>query len=383
MNRICMFAEKLPPEFTGSGKQAIFLLRALQQKGLSVIGLCSSSSGKYFKGDVDGVEIAYIGSSRNERMRSIQFAFSAIFWLVRNKKLYDILHVHGYCVAALPALIVAKILSKKAIYKITLTGEDDPKALKNSRCGLVKESLLKYFDAMIAISERVLETVSEFQYPVDKVYLIPNGVEDRFKPDNNLSAQCRNDLCDRLGIERTRPIVLYIGSIEYRKGIDVLAKAWINVQENMSNACLVLVGPYNEHEPFYGWFAELLKDAIGKSVFLTGKVKDTLNYYLASDIFVFPSRNESFGNVLLEAMACGNACVATNIEGVTENIINNGSDGIIVEQENDQELAEAIIQLLTNSSMRKMLSSNAVKTVDSKFRMKIIADKYIDLYQKL
>jgi len=80
----------------------------------------------------------------------------------------------------------------------------------------------------------------------------------------------------------------------------------------------------------------ILGEHLGKTVFLVGNVPDPELYYQASDVFVFPSRNESFGNVLLEAMACGRACVATLIHGVTESIIVDGHNGIVVNQEESQ-----------------------------------------------
>ena len=93
-----------------------------------------------------------------------------------------------------------------------------------------------------------------------------------------------------------------------------------------------MVGPFFEQTNFHREFVSLLGEHLGRTVFLVGNVSDPECYYRASDVFVFPSRNESFGNVLVEAMACGRACVATLIDGVTESILLNGNNGIIVNQ---------------------------------------------------
>jgi glycosyltransferase involved in cell wall biosynthesis len=381
--KICMLAEKLPPEFTGSGNQAIYLSKALTAKNIQVIGLCSYPYKKTVIDYSESFPIVCLKSSRSERLRSFQFTIKSIIWLSENRDKYDILHVHGYCRAAIPAMLVAKLLGKKTVYKITLPGEDDPQALYKSRFGRIKNMLIDKFDAFVVISTRVLKTVKDFGKMPSKVVMIPNGVDNKFCVDEQTLQEAKLYLAEKYKLGSHNRIISYVGSIEYRKGTDLLAKSWPMVIAKVPEARLFLVGPCDKRTEFYQQLEAMLTEHIGKTVFFVGSVKNPELYYRASDVFVFPSRNESFGNVLVEAMACGTACLAARIEGVTEDILINGYNGLSIEQENIEALADAVINLLRAPALKDYLAENAVRTVKEKFRIEKIAERYFELYQSL
>jgi len=381
--RVCMLAEKLPPEFTGSGKQAVFLGKALVGKGLGTIGLCSNPSCKPVVDETWGFPIVRLQTSSRGWLRSFEFALKSTLWLLKNRREYDILHVHGYSWGGLTCSVVAKLLGKKAVYKITLPGEDDPEALFKSRVGRVKIFLLNQFDAFVSISHRVQKHIEDFRQMHPKLFAIPNGVDDRFSYSDATNVEARSRLVDRYHLNEDVRIISYMGSIEYRKGIDVLAKAWPSIITRIPESRLLLAGPFSEQTRFHQQLLTILGEHLGKTVFLVGNVPDPELYYQASDVFVFPSRNESFGNVLLEAMACGRACVATLIHGVTESIIVDGHNGIVVNQEDHKALADAVINILKDYRLKCQLGENAVKTVRERYCMDTIADKYCVLYQSL
>jgi glycosyltransferase involved in cell wall biosynthesis len=378
-----MLAEKLPPEFTGSGKQAAFLAKALIAKNVDTIGLCSNPNGE---SDVDmawGFPIFRLRTSAKERVRSLEFAIKSAIWLLKNRTRYDIVHVHGYCWGGLTGLIVAKLLGKKTIYKITLPGEDDPDALYQSRFGKAKIFLLNQFDAFVSISNRVQKCVEELGIKNVRNCTIPNGVDERFYRNEVADREARKELIAKHHLDKDARIILFMGSIEHRKGVDVLARAWPWIVSRVPEGRLLMVGPFFEQTSFHRQFLSLLGEHLGKTVFLVGNVSDPEDYYRASDVFVFPSRNESFGNVLVEAMGCGTACVATRIEGITEDIIVHGINGLVVPQEDSEALAESILMLLERQELRSQLGRNAADTVREKFGIAKIAHKYKELYDHL
>ena len=381
--KVCMLAEKLPPEFTGSGRQAVFLGKALVGKSLPTIGLCSNPKCKSVMDETWGFPIFRLQTSSRGRLRSLEFALKSALWLLKNRGEYDILHVHGYCWAALTGLVVARMLGKKTLYKITLPGEDDPEALFKSQLGRLKIFLLNQFDAFVSISHRVQGHIDDFRHMHPRLFAIPNGVDDRFSYSEVANVEARTRLIERYQLNENVRVISYMGSIEYRKGIDVLAKAWLSIITRIPESRLLLVGPFFEQTRFHQQLLTMLGEHLGRTVFLVGNVLDPELYYRASDVFVFPSRNESFGNVLLEAMACGRACVATLIEGVTEDIIADGYNGIIVNQDDYETLAEAVINILKDPLLKCQLEENAVKTVSAKYCMGTIAEMYRDLYQSL
>ncbi len=381
--KVCMLAEKLPPEFTGSGMQAAFLGKALIGKNVDVVGLCSNPNGQSDKDVSWGFPIFRLHTSSKGRLRSFEFAYKSSIWLLRNKSEYDILHVHGYCTAGLLGSIIAKTLGKKTIYKITLPGEDDPEALYQSRLGKLKILLLRQFDALVSISNRVQKRVEDFGIKNVRNCTIPNGVDERFYLDEGRDSEARRELIARHELNKDARIVLFMGSIEYRKGVDVLAHAWPQIVSQVPESRLLMVGPFFEQTRFHQQLVSLLGEHLGKTVFLVGNVSDPECYYRASDVFVFPSRNESFGNVLVEAMACGRACVATLIDGVTENIIQDGYNGIIINQDDHEALAKAVGTILTHPHLECQLGENAANTVKEKYRIDTIAESYQKLYRSL
>jgi len=316
-------------------------------------------------------------------LRSLEFAIKSAIWLLKNRTKYDIFHVHGYCLGGLTSLVVAKLIGKKTIYKITLPGEDDPEALYRSRLGNTKLFLLKYFDAFVSISNRVQQRVENFGFGNTKTYTIPNGVEKRFCLDEAANREARRKLLTEFQLDTDARIVSFVGSIEYRKGVDILVAAWPRIISQVPKCRLFMIGPFFEQTNFHREFVSLIGEHLGRTVFLLGNVSDPECYYRASDVFVFPSRNESFGNVLVEAMACGRACVATLIDGVTESILLNGNNGIIVNKDDPEALAEAIVNVLTFSHLKCQLEENAAETVKDKFKIDTIADRYQKLYQSL
>ena len=383
MIKVCMLTEKLPPEFTGSGKQAIYLSNALSQRNIQVIGLCSTPSEKSYIDYSEGFPIVRLRSSHRIYIRSLQFMIKCLLWLWRNRDKYAILHVHGYCWAAIPSIFLCRMLNKKTIYKVAIPGDDDPIAISQSRLGRLKAIFLNRVDGFVAISERVRKTIIDNKCSSAKVFLIPNGVDKKFCFNDEISREAKRYVTKTYGLKDDSRVVCSVGSIEHRKGIDLVASAWPQIVSVFPETWLLLVGPYSEETDFYRQIVESLKQYLGKTVFLVGTVTNPETYYRASDVLVFPSRNESFGNVLVEAMACGTACVATRIEGVTEGILVNGYNGLIVEQEDYEALADPVISILRNPELRNYLAMNAVKTVNEKFRIDIVAEKYIELYEYL
>jgi glycosyltransferase involved in cell wall biosynthesis len=381
--KVCMLAEKFPPEFTGSGKQAVSLACALSQKNVQVIAICSRPLEKSSIDYSERFPIIRLRSSRRTRLRSFQFAMKSMIWLWRNRNKYDILHAHGYCWAAITALLVSKLLGKKTLYKITLPGEDDPSAIYNSRFGRIKSMFINKFDAFVAISNLVFKCTKGFERAINNIFTIPNGVDQKFSFNNAANIEARKSLIKGFRLDQDARIISYVGSIERRKGIDVLARSWHRICSEIPESRLFLVGPYFEGTEFYKWLVEFIREYLGTKVFLIGKVANPELYYRASDVFVFPSRNEGLPNALLEAMACGTACVATRIEGITDDILLNSYNGLLVDQEDNEALADSVVSILRNPELKKYLAMNAVKTVDEKFRIDMIAEKYHEMYKYL
>jgi len=193
----------------------------------------------------------------------------------------------------------------------------------------------------IAVSSAARDFVGEY-FPSD-YRVIPNGIDF---PLFNTRYPRLEQLAD------TRPTVLFVGRLEKRKGLRYLLRAWQMVLERVPDARLVVVGrgrPLEGYKRFaarQGWSTA--------DVIFAGYVsaEDLPRYYQASDVFCAPNTGqESFGIVLLEAMAAGAPIVASDIPGYRD-VITNGVEGLLVEPQNPAALADALSRLLANPELR-------------------------------
>ena len=110
--------------------------------------------------------------------------------------------------------------------------------------------------------------------------------------------------------------------------------------------------------------------------------EDKARYYKSADIYCSPATGrESFGIVLLEAMAAGTAVVASDIEGYSS-VLNNGSDGLLVRPKDEAQLSAALNMLLTQPDYRNRLAATARKKVE-RFRWEEVAGEVLDHYGSL
>lgn len=176
------------------------------------------------------------------------------------------------------------------------------------------------------------------------------------------------------------PIVLYVGSFSEAKDLPTLFDAFSIVLAK-HDCRLLLVG--------YEDIPRELKDKIveckigDKTTVLTRIKNINMPFiYSSADIFVLPSKNEIFGMVLLESMACGTPVVSTPVPAAKDLIID-GENGLIVPFSNPEKLAEAILRVLNEDELKISLGKNARRTIETKYDWNIIAKQYIHIFQNI
>lgn len=201
-------------------------------------------------------------------------------------------------------------------------------------------SSLDKANAIAAVSKVVAdETMRGFGIPSSKIHIVPNGVDDFFFMEEDPRAPLPAGVPDNY--------ILYAGTLEPRKGIDVLLSAW----EGIADApALVVCG-----DP--GWRAASVRRRMekhGSRIFRAGFVDRRVLRALMQQarLFVYPSRYEGFGLPPLEAMACGTPVVATRAGALPEVL---GDAAVLVEAENQEELGRAISRVLAGASLRSEL----------------------------
>jgi phosphatidylinositol alpha-mannosyltransferase len=202
--------------------------------------------------------------------------------------------------------------------------------------------------------------------------IIPNGVDlDCFSPD----VSPIDKFCDgKLNI-------LFVGRLEKRKGLKYLLEAFVQVKQEIPNCRLIVVGPgtrlrhkYERHVARSG-----LKDVV-----FIGFVdyNELPRYYKTADVFCAPATGrESFGIILLEAMAMGKPIVASNIEGYAS-VIDHGVDGLLVPPTDTEALAQTLISLLNNGPLcQEMGARGKAKALEHSWEH--IARDVLDYYARV
>lgn len=224
-------------------------------------------------------------------------------------------------------------------------------------------SILKYIDVFTAVSEpagRYLRQLSN----IDPV-LITNGIDLRkYKPD----PKRRQD----------RPTVFYVGRLEKRKGVKYLIKAFKLLKESVPDAQLLIGGAGPDREKLETLVLEEdIKDVIFLG-FLTDE--DKIRYMQSADVFCSPAvYGESFGIVLLEAMACGTPTVAGSNPGYESVLKEKGALGLVTPKDS-ADFARRLKIFLTDTDLRNMWSKWALEYV-KQFDYKHIVDQYEQLYK--
>ena len=180
-------------------------------------------------------------------------------------------------------------------------------------------------------------------------------------------------------------LILSVGRLIDWKGTKYLITAMKEIIKKIPNAKLVIGGIGPEKENLEKLTEEL---KLKNNVIFTGYIEDIdlLKYYASSDIFVLPSINlnghtETLGVVLLEAMACGTPVIGSNVGGIPD-IIKDGYNGFLVSEKSPEDLADKIIELLSNKELAEEFATNGLKTVQEKFSWISVTERFIEVYEE-
>ncbi|NWF75386.1 MAG: glycosyltransferase family 4 protein [Nitrospirae bacterium] len=204
-----------------------------------------------------------------------------------------------------------------------------------------------------------------FQNSRHNVDVIYNGVDiNVFKPAES------NFLFEKFNIESDKQLIGYIGLITKRKGIEYLIRAFGLIKEKTDNIKLIIIGEYKKSdESYFEEIKTIIKElSLENEVYFTGLLTDVRDALCSLDLVILPSLEERCSRSLLESLACAKAVIATKVGGNPE-IVEDGVNGILVEPENEKQIAQAIIKLISNHELRRKMGENGrLKAVD-KFNM--------------
>lgn len=289
----------------------------------------------------------------------------------------DILHAHAFWYA--PADIAARVAKKRNIPFVLNTyyyNTDNRRSMKWQLYRILYgKATVAAADAVVVISPYEHEMLKKDGFMLDRVELIPPGIEaETFSTKKNNPFPAWN--------VTAKNILLFAGRIAKAKGVDLLISALPQVMKQVPDTHLVIIG---EDFGFRKQCEEQAK-ALGLEKFITWTGKTTrdqlIGAYQNASTFVFPSRFEAFGIVLLEAGAAGCPIVATNGSAIPY-IVRNEKTGLLFEPENVADLASKTITILSNGIVAKEMAETARLRAHTEFAWDQSVAKLRKLYADL
>lgn len=296
---------------------------------------------------------------------------------------YDIIHVHTPFVAHYLGLKLATQLKITCIETYHTFFEDYlhhylpwmPKSIARGMARMISKRQCNAVDAIVAPSNPMLDVLRKYGVSVASE-VIPTGLQD-----NSFAAADGKAFRLQYGIAIDRPMLLYVGRVAFEKNIDFLLKMTKLLVEKRPDILLVVTG----EGPAEASLHKLAKTLdIEKNVQFIGyldRIKELNACYESADIFVFASKSETQGLVILEAMAQSTPVVAIAELG-TASILIEGK-GALIAPDDTVKFAERVHQLLLNPEHRFELGNRAKSYALDKWTAKLQAQRMIKFYEQV
>lgn len=357
----------------GTERQARAVCGALAARGHEVRVLARMRGG--LEPELPGVTVhASIWTLDRVRLFGTTYLGTAIYHLIRLGCRADVLHAHHLYLDAVAALLAGRILRVPVVAKMVGAGPGgDLDRLRQTAGGSLLLKHLRTLDAVIVPSPTCHTELLAAGFPPERIRIIANGVDTAlFRPEP--PEKSSTWLPTHGG-----PVVAFTGRLIQAKGLLDLLEAWTLLLRDVPEAHLVLVGS----GPIEG---EVRRRAgsppLTGRVHLTGEVPDVRPYLRAATAFVFPSWAEGLPNALLEAMAMGLPCVATDI-GPIRDAVTDGEEALLVPVRTPDRLAAALVTILTQPVLAARLGRAARKRVEAEFLLETVVDRLEAIYRDL
>lgn len=334
-----------------------------------------------------GPEIPLEKESLLDHMR--EFADNMLRFITKEQRVYDLIHAHFF-MSAWVASIVKKILNTPYVVTFHALGivrkqhQKEMDRFPAERCD-IERFIVRDADRVIAECPQDKEDlIHYYQADPEKITIVPCG----FNPEEFYPVD-RKKAGRLLHLPMDQPVLLQLGRMVPRKGVDTVISALGHLQHKGKKARLVIVGGNADNPdplltPEIGRLQEIArKEQVIDNVLFTGRRgRETLRYYYsAADIFVTTPWYEPFGITPLEAMACGIPVVGSDTGGIKFSIVP-GKTGILVPPNDPVRLASEIGRLLDDKNLCRQMGKNGLRRVNCFFTWKKAAGQLIGAYEK-
>jgi glycosyltransferase involved in cell wall biosynthesis len=305
------------------------------------------------------------------KIRDIQIMPELLLSLLGEK--FDIIHAHEFFS---PSAFYSSLTSMVKQTPLIITQHNDTPPFSSTSRYLYYAAActvglfsLKQARRIIALTRASRCHLMRFGAQNSKIEIIPTPVDiNKFVTNNH------NLLRERWNL--TSPIILFVGRFSETKGLKYLLRAFPMVLKVVPEAKLVLVGG-GPLETEVKTFQKKFQNNIFWLPFVPNDIMP--NIYAGCDVLVLPSFFEPFGNVTIEAMACGKPVIGSCIGGMLDTIVD-GETGLHIQPGDSDQIANSLIKILKNDALRKELGQNARKRAVTDFSYGVVIKRVEKLY---
>lgn len=371
--------------FSGTTKHTLRLLREwpVPQISITIWGT------NYFQQPIEKRQL-WSKTVRHTRRVRLLWAARLLWMLIRDRRQYDLVHVHVLWWGGLLTPLVARLLGKKAIYQMTLLGSDNPSSVAAQSLGGLKLALFRKFNGVIGLTPALVDDCSQLSFR-SKLLVLPGFLV--FDPPKSPDEVRRQLTRRHWGIPDTATVLLFVGSIIPRKGVHVLVDVFVRLASQRPNLWLLMVGARTQKENprmdegfVYTQRDKLRQAGLSDRVIWTGLINDETELkdsYLSSDLFVFPTQAEGQGYVILEAMGCGLPVVCSHLPGVTDVMVMPDETGYLVDVDKLDEFIAATAKLLDDPALRDKMGKAGNKRAITEFGFQAYCHQLADFYRRV
>ncbi len=366
--RILFVVDGRFPATGGAEMQARMLAAELLRAGHRVSVLAPRIDGEHpVRESLDGLPVRRLGYPRIKGLGAVLLNLRYAAWLLRHQREFDAIHIHMMHNLAGAAGWLKPWLKPRIAVKVSGAAEFHGGILDPGLRGQIKHRLLNFgasrLDVFQCISQHTLVMLRNAGYPSDRLHLVPNAVDARrFEP-----AQAGRD-----GPLR----VVFAGRHVPVKALDVLLRAWALVRAPEGSQ-LVLAGDGPEHARLLALAREL---GIESRVQFPGMVRDIPGLFREAQLYVQASHQEGLPNSVLEAMAGALPVVATRVSG-HEDVVRDGSTGLLVPPADPGALAQAMQTLVDSPEMRRRMGAAGREAVLAGYSPDRVLEQLLRLYR--
>ncbi len=317
-----------------------------------------------------------IPTSESGMAKFLKMLLNILYALYYIRK-YNVKKLHcGQILSVGPAGFICKKLFGTP-YNVYVYGSETIRFSNSTTVSTIMRKIIKEADELVTNSEFTLREYRQWGIPGEKMMKIIPGVDTAF-----FYPQERPEYLIEKYHLHEKQVIMTVGRLDERKGHDMVIRAMAHIVKRVDNVVYMIVGKGREEQRLKN-LVESLK--LHNHAVFTGFVADELlpAYYNLCDVFVLPNREtklynrlkgdyEGFGVVFLEASACGKPVIAGNSGGSKEAVVD-GVTGLIVNSENEKEIARAIERILTNKNLARQLGTAGRTRVEREFDWQYIA----------